>query len=153
MPMPELSIRYGDLRGQYDTLIAQTLASPATISTTLPQIQSLNQQIAAVLDQMLTELQYVRDGPNSDAYRDKLLEQLTRIQSDYNGLKSNTDSLETLRRIRSFQDETWKPTLFLYVMALIAAAVLFALLVIFRRQSTESSIAPTMSPTAMPTLT
>ncbi len=151
--MPELSIRYGDLRGQYDTLIAQTLASPATISTTLPQIQSLNQQIAAVLDQMLTELQYVRDGPNSDAYRDKLLEQLTRIQSDYNGLKSNTDSLETLRRIRSFQDETWKPTLFLYVMALIAAAVLFALLVIFRRQSTESSIAPTMSPTAMPTLT
>lgn len=153
MPMDELRVRYADLRGQYDTLIAQTLASPATITTTLPQIQSLNQQIAAVLDEMLAELQYVRDGPNSDAYRTQLLEQLSRIQSDYNGLKTNTDSLETLRRIRSFQDDSWKPSLLLYVLGLIAAAILLVLVMVFRRQSSESTIAPTTSPMAMPTLT
>ena len=153
MPMDDLRVRYADLRGQYDTLIAQTLASPGTVSTTLPQIQSLNQQIAAVLDQMLTELQHARDGPNSDAYRAQLLEQLTRIQTDYNGLKANTDSLETLRRIRSFQDDSWKPSLLLYVAGLVAAAILLVLLVLFRRQTSESSIAPSTSPQAMPTLT
>jgi hypothetical protein len=153
MPMDELNVRYADLRGQYDALIAQTLTSPATISTTLPQIQSLNQQIAAVLDQMLTDLQYARNGPNSDAYRDRLLEQLTRIQTDYTGLKTNTDSLETLRRIRSFQDDSWKPSLLLHVVALVAAAILLVLLMLFRRQTSESTIAPPMSPTAMPTLT
>jgi hypothetical protein len=153
MPMDELNARYADLRGQYDALITQTLTSPATISTTLPQIQSLNQQIAAVLDQMLTDLQYARNGPNSDAYRDQLLEQLTRIQTDYMGLKTNTDSLETLRRIRSFQDDSWKPSLLLHVVALVAAAILLVLVMLFRRQTSESTIAPTMSPTAMPTLT
>ena len=153
MPMDELNARYADLRGQYDALITQTLTSPATISTTLPQIQSLNQQIAAVLDQMLTDLQYARDGPNSDAYRTRLLEQLTRIQSDYTGLKANTDSLETLRRIRSFQDDSWKPSLLLHIVGLVAAAILLVLLMLFRRQTSESTIAPTMSPTAMPTLT
>ena len=153
MPMDELRARYADLRGQYDALIAQTLSSPGTVSTTLPQIQTLNQQIAAVLDEMLTELQYVREGPNSDAYRTQLLEQLTRIQTDYNGLKSNTDSLETLRRIRSFQDESWKPSLLLYVFGLIAAAILLVLVMLFRRQTSDSTIAPSTSPTAMPTLT
>jgi len=153
MPMDELNARYADLRGQYDALITQTLTSPATISTTLPQIQSLNQQIAAVLDQMLTDLQYARNGPNSDAYRDQLLEQLTRIQTDYMGLTTTTDSLETLRRIRSFQDDSWKPSLLLHVVALVAAAILLVLVMLFRRQTSESTIAPTMSPTAMPTLT
>ena len=153
MPMDELDARYAELRARYDTLIAQTLASPATISTTLPQIQSLNQEIAAVLDQMLTELQHARDGPNSDAYRDRLLEQLTRIQTDYTGLKTNTDSLETLRRIRSFQDDSWKPTLLLYVLGLIAAAILLVVVILLRRQTSDTTIAPTTSAPAMPTLT
>jgi hypothetical protein len=132
--------------------VNQGAQTPAQIQTLLPQIQSVNQQIAAVLDQMITQTQYVPPGPNSDTYRDQLVEQLTRIQSDYNGLKNNTDALKTLRRIRSFQDTSWQSTLALYLTGFLVVALLLVLVMLFRRQKSVSPTAPSMSPTAMPPL-
>jgi hypothetical protein len=129
------------------------VTTPAQLQTLLPQIQSLNQQIAAVLDRMLTEMQYARQGPNSDAYRAQLVEQLTRIQSDYNGLKTNTDTMQTLNRIRAFQDTTWQGTLFTYLGILLIAAVVLVLVMLFRRQKSESATMPSASPAAIPPLT
>jgi hypothetical protein len=148
----ELSARLTALRTQYTALVNQGAQTPAQIQTLLPQIQSVNQQIAAVLDQMITQTQYVPPGPNSDTYRDQLVEQLARIQSDYNGLKTNTDALKTLRRIRSFQDTSWQSTLALYLTGFLVVALLLVLVMLFRRQKSVSPTAPSMSPTAMPPL-
>jgi len=148
-----LTTRLTALRAQYTTLANQATATPDQIQTLLPQIQSVNQQIAAVLDQMLTQMQYAREGANSETYRSQLVEQLARIQLDYNGLKTNTDALQTLRRIRSFQDTSWQSTLFLYMGLFVLVAGLFALLVMFRRHASTSTSAPTMSPAAMAPLT
>lgn len=150
--MDELSKQYDTLKAQYDTLIAQALADPTKVSTVLPQIQTINQQMAGVLDKMLTQLQYARDGPNSDAYRDELTATLARIQSDYNGLKTNTDALQTLKRIRSFQDTSWSSSLLLYVGLFLLFAVALVLVMMFRRQTKLSTIAPAASPTAIPAL-
>jgi hypothetical protein len=148
-----LTAQYTALKAQYTTLANQAIATPAQIPTLLPQIQSVNQQIASVLDQMVQATQYARQSPNSDTYRDQLIEQLTRIQSDYNGLKTSTDALETLRRIRGAQDDSWKGPLFLYLMAFLAAAILLTLIILFRGQKKESPTAPASSPAAIPALT
>jgi hypothetical protein len=148
-----LSSRLSALRTQYTTLATQATATPAQMSTLLPQIQSVNQQIASVLDEMVTQLQYARAGANSDAYRTQLVEQLARIQMDYNGLKTNTDALQTLQRIRSFQDTSWRSTLFMYLAGFLGAAILLVLVMLFRRQKNVSASAPAMSPTAIPPLT
>ena len=148
-----LTTQYTSLKAQYSTLATQALNSPAQMTTLLPQLQLLNQQIASLLDQMLQAMQFAKQGPNSDRYRDQLVETLSRIQTDYNGLKTNTDTLETLRRIRGAQDESWKGTLFIYLMAFIAAAVLLTLVILFRGQKKVSAAAPSMSPPAMPALT
>jgi ribosomal protein L29 len=153
MTLAELNTQYTALRAQYTTLANQAAANPGQIQTLLPQIQSVNQQIAAVLDQMLAQMQYARDGPNSETYRAELVEQLARIQLDYNGLKTNTDALQTLRRIRSFQDTSWQSTLFLYIGLFVLVAGLFALLVMVRRHASTSTMAPSPSPTAMAPLT
>jgi hypothetical protein len=149
----ELSARLTALRTQYTDLVNQGATTPAQIQTLRPQIQSVNQQIAAVLDQMITQTQYAQPGPNSDAYRDQLVEQLARIQSDYNGLKTNTDALRTLQRIRAFQDTSWQSTLGLYLAGFLVAVLLLVLVMLFRRQKSVSAIAPTTSPTAIPPLT
>jgi hypothetical protein len=128
------------------------VTTPAQLQTLLPQIQSLNQQIASVLDQMLTAMQYARQGPNSESYRDQLVEQLSRIQTDYNGLKTNTDTMETLRRIRGFQDESWKSPLLTYVAILLIAALVLVLVMLFRRQKADSATMPSASPAAIPPL-
>jgi hypothetical protein len=152
MGLTELNTQYTTLKASYDRLVAQALANPGRIAVILPQIQTINQEMATVLSQMLTELQYARESSNSDAYRTQLIETLTRIQSDYNGLKTNTDALQTLRRIRSFQDTSWKSTLTMYLALFLVVGILLALVVLFRRQTKVSTIAPTMSPTAMPPL-
>lgn len=151
--LDSLSTQLASLRSQYTALASQAVATPAQLQTLLPQIQSLNQQIATVLDRMLTEMQYARQGPNSDAYRTQLVEQLTRIQSDYNGLKTNTDTMQTLNRIRAFQDTTWQGTLFTYLGILLIAAVVLVLVILFRRQKSESATMPSASPAAIPPLT
>lgn len=153
MPLDELQTRLTSLRSQYTSLAAQATATPAQMQTLLPKIQSLNQQIAAVLDQMLQEMQYAREGSNSEAYRAQLVEQLTRIQSDYNGLKTNTDALQTLQRIRSFQDDSWKGTLFTYLAVFLGVAVLLVIVMLVRRQASASTMAPSASAAAMPPLT
>lgn len=151
--LDELNTRLASLRSQYTALASQAVTTPAQLQTLLPQIQSLNQQIATVLDQMLQEMQYARQGPNSDAYRTQLVEQLTRIQSDYNGLKTNTDTMQTLNRIRAFQDTTWQGTLFTYLGILLIAAIVLVLVMLFRRQKKESATMPSASPAAIPPLT
>ena len=148
----DLNAQYETLKRQYDTLITQTLAEPTRLSTALPQIQSINQQMSTLLDQMLTQLQYARNGPNSDAYRDQLTETLARIQMDYNGLKTNTDALQTLRRIRSFQDTSWQSSLNLYLALFLIFAIVLVLVMLFRRQTNASTPAPSASPAAIPTL-
>ena len=148
-----MTTQLATLRTQYTTLANQATTTPAQVQTLLPQIQSLNQQIASVLDQMLTQMQYARDGLNSDAYRDQLAEQLAQIQSDYNGLKTNTDALQTLKRIRSFQDTTWQSSLNLYMALFLVFAAGLVLVMLFRRQTKVSAIAPSTSPPAMPAFT
>ena len=148
----DLSARLATLRTQYTTLATQATTTPAQVPTLLPQIQTINQQIAAVLDQMIAQLQHARQGPNSDAYRDELTATLARIQMDYNGLKTNTDALQTLRRIRSFQDTSWQPTLNLYLALFCIFTIVLVLVMLFRRQTKESTPATIASPPAMPTL-
>jgi hypothetical protein len=148
-----LTTRLTALRAQYTTLANQATAAPAQIQTILPQIQTVNQQIAAVLDQMLTQMQYAREGANSETYRSQLVEQLARIQLDYNGLKTNTDAMQTLQRIRSFQDTSWQSTLMLYIGLFVFVAGLFALVVMVRRYTNTSASAPSPSPAAMAPLT
>ena len=153
MTLAELTTQYTALRAQYTTLANQATANPGQIQTLLPRIQSVNQQIAAVLDQMLTQMQYANDGSNSETYRAQLVEQLARIQMDYNGLKTNTDAMQTLRRIRSFQDTSWQSSLMLYIGLFVVIAGLLALLVMFRRHASTSTIAPSPSPAAIAPLT
>jgi hypothetical protein len=152
MGIEELNTQYATLKDSYDRLITEALADQTRLPTILPQIQTINQQMASVLDQMLTELQYAREGSNSEAYRTQLLETLTRIQMDYNGLKTNTDAMQTLRRIRSFQDTSWQGSLTIYLAIFLVVAILLALVVLFRRQAKDSSMAPSTSPAAMPPL-
>jgi hypothetical protein len=153
MPLDELNTQLTSLRAQYTQLASQATANPSQVATLLPQIQTLNQQIASVLDQMLQEMQYAQQNANSEAYRDQLVEQLSRIQMDYNGLKANTDTMQTLRRIRSFQDDSWKSPLFTYIALLLVAALVLVLVMLFRRQKKDSATMPSTSPAAIPPLT
>lgn len=153
MALDELSKQLTALRAKYTSLADQAATNPERAQTLLPEIQAVNQQIAAVLDKMVTQTQYTSQDPNSEAYRNQLIEQLARIQMDYNGLKMNTDTMETLRRIRGFQDTSWKGSLGLYVLLLLVAAGMLVLTIVLRRQTKDKTAAPSASTAAITPLT
>lgn len=98
----------------------------------------LNKQIA---DQLQTQLAVVaRASPQETVQRQELLEQLRRIQQDYDGLTRGRDTLETLRRIRMDQEQTVGRTLTIYLVVFLIVALLLLVVLFFRGQDTTSAI-------------
>ena len=153
--MDELNKRYASLTSQYDQLVQDTLANPEKLDQNVEQVIKINTQISSTLDEMIGILTLAKSS-NTDmlVYRDELLAKLAKIQKEYNGLTSNSDKLETLRRIRAFQDESWKSTLRIYLFALIAVVIVVAIVLMFKKSQTDD-MTPTMPTSAamMPPLT
>jgi hypothetical protein len=145
--------RFQTLAAQYEALANEALSNPAKMQGNIEKMKAINTQMAAILDSTIHEM--TASGPSSDLtrQRDELIEKLVRIQRDYNGLLTNTDKLETLRRIRGFQETDWKSKLRIYIIALAVLAVVLALFVLFRRQKTLSTAMAPMSATSTPAFT
>lgn len=137
--MDELNKRYTTLVSQYNTQIDDALTSPSNLDEKIGRIAETNKRISATLDEMLQIV--TMSKPKLAVYRDELLQKLAKIQRDYDNLVSNQDKLETLRRIREFRDESWRRTLYLYLIAFLALAVLIGILILWKGGYTKETTA------------
>jgi len=152
--MDVLEKQYRERLKAYDSLIAQTIRDPSKISSTLPQIQAIQTQMSSIVDKMIAEVTLAKQGDRLAQRRNELIEQLQRIQRDYTDLRNSSDKLETLRRIRAFEDQSWQGTFQMYLIAFIVFAVVVALVLIFKRIQAPAINAITPSnPTAITPLT
>jgi len=152
--MDVLEKQYRERLKAYDSLIAQTIRDPSKISSTLPQIQAIQTQMSSIVDKMIAEVTLAKQGDRLTQRRNELIEQLQRIQRDYTDLRNSSDKLETLRRIRAFEDQSWQGTFQMYLIAFIVFAVVVALVLIFKRIQAPAINAITPSnPTAITPLT
>jgi hypothetical protein len=151
--MSDYKRHYTALHAQYTQLIEQVLANPATATEKVPQVMAVATQIANVLDEAAKDLALVPSPSQAIvAEQQELTQQLQRIQRDYSGLVQNTDKVETLRRIRSYQDESWRPTFAFHLIAFFVLVILLLLVIVFTRQRENTTTSP-MSATMRPTLT
>lgn len=151
--MSEYKAEYDRLVAQYTQLIDETIGDPSTLNANLPKITATATQLAAVLEEMTRQLATVSTPTTTlEQERDVLLQRLRQIQLDYNGLLQNTDKLETLRRIRDYQDTSWRSTFNLYLIPFFILALVLFLVVLFVRQRDATSSSP-MSATTSPSLT
>lgn len=140
------------LSAEYQRLADESLSNPAKVQTNVEKMKDINMRMASILDRTIHEITMGISG-DVDRQRNELIQKLVRIQKDYNGLLVNTDKLETLRRIRGFQETDWKSDLRIYMIVLAVLAVVLFLFVFFRRQKTFSSTVAPMSATSTPALT
>lgn len=145
--------QYQILAERYQSLADEALRNPAKLQENTNTMRKLNQQMAGLLDNAITDL--TASGARGDlaSQRDELIEKLRRIQRDYNGLLVNTDKIQTLKRIRGFQEEDWKSKLKLYIIFFSILAGIMFLFVLFKRQKTESINTAPISESSMPPLT
>lgn len=142
--MDALRVKYEQQTKEYEALVDQGDASK------VPKLRELNASIAKTLNEMIEQVTFLKkDTPSLKKERDELIERLRQIQKDYNGLLVNTDSLETLRRIRQQESTEANRQLYIYVGLFLAACLLIALFLMFFPQRNDMTAASaSMPPTA-----
>lgn len=145
--------QYRELALKYQTLADEGISNPQKMTENVEKMKVINARMAEILDSMIHGMAESGMEGELGKQRDELIQKLVRIQRDYNGLLVNTDTLETLRRIRGFEESGWKKTLNMYFIIFIVVAVLFFLLLLFRRQKVVSTNTAPASASSAPPLT
>ena len=148
--MDELTKKYQDLDKEYKATAERALAATTaeTINTEVEKLRALNLQIAAVLEQMLAMVADVKNETGTlRIARDELTMKLARIQRDYSDLNKQTDRLETLRRIRQYEQVVADRSMYLYLGIFLAFCVVL-LLVILVKGYFQKKLAMTPMPMA-----
>lgn len=145
--------RYAQLNAEYLALVNEILESPSRGRREIPKVTALASQIAKVLDDAAKDLAMVPGGSEElERERTELVQRLQQIQQDYSGLVQNTDKIETLHRIRAYQDTSWRPTFTFHLVAFFVLVLVLFLVILFLRQRENTTTSP-MSATINPAFT
>jgi hypothetical protein len=133
--MSELRIRYERLQQDYDRTMNDAIAKNDV--SKLKELKKLNEEMSKVLSELLTQ-----SAKHNTGDEEELVKRLQQIQKDYNGLITATDDLETLRRIRAYEEDTSKKSLTGYLIAMIVVALLvIGAMFVFQRALSTPTIA------------
>ena len=128
---------------QYQNIIETAITEKD--SSKLPEIIALNIALTNRLDTMLSLLATMKQNNSAEAELTELLADLRQIQRDYNGLIKETDTLETLRRIRQQEDVSIKRELYWYLIIFVFVAILLiAYLIFYGKRAATAPIANTV---------
>jgi hypothetical protein len=141
--MDALRTAHSNQLNQYKTLIETAVENRD--SSKLPEIIAINIALTSRLDTMLTLLATMKQNNSAEAELTELLADLRQIQRDYNGLIKETDTLETLRRIRQQEDVSIKRELYWYLIVFVFVAILLiAYLIFYGKRAATAPIANTV---------
>lgn len=152
-----LQSQYTQQQKDYASLVsgAQTLKDPVSLNTAVNNIKAKNREIQATLDKMLRIVATSSSSSKTlDSNKQALLRRLRELTDDYNQLLTNNDTIETLRRIRAYEESKTGSKIQLYLMAFAAAVVLLLVVIFAMSYFKKSATMPTaaISP-AMPSFT
>lgn len=128
---------------EYEALIKTAIANRD--SSKLQDIRTMNNALTARLNTMIQQLVTMKNNYSAENELQALLADLRQIQRDYNGLIKETDTLETLRRIRQQEDVSIKRELYWYLIVFVFIAILFiGYLIFYGKRAATAPIANTV---------
>lgn len=135
MTMDELKAQYARQTAEYDKLIQEALRTKK-----VDDVKRMNVALAATLERMIEVTTRARNQ-SSDlrGERDTLIATLRRIQADYNGLLRDTDTLETLRRIREYETVKADKSIYSYLIIFLVGCLVLLLVMVLRSQTTSTA--------------
>lgn len=146
--MDELRAKYEQQIKEYEDLV-KTAIQTEDVSQ-VPILREKNIAISTTLNRMIEKLTFLKkETPSLSSERDVLISRLRQIQQDYDGLKENTDKLETLRMIRQQEGTEANRQLYLFIGFFLLMCLVMVLYLAFATHRKDST-APmaSMPPTA-----
>ena len=126
--MADLEAEYQRRKTIYDNLVASALAT--NDASKVDAIAAAKQAMNETLSKMLALS--ARSGTSDQ--QDELIRRIMEIQRDYNGLLVATDKLETLRKIRQFQESRTGADLKIYGLGFLIAGLALVVMITRRRE-------------------
>ena len=143
--MDELKAKYERQLKEYDDAINQAISTQD--ASKIDSLRQMNTALSKTLNEMIEKLTFLKkDTPELVQYRDQLVARLRQIQQDYNGLLVNTDTLETLRRIRQQESGEAKRELYWYMLFFLVVSVAMMLYLLFMTQRKDMTAMSANSP-------
>jgi hypothetical protein len=120
--MEELEQKFQKQKAVYDQLVADALTN--SDSNAITSIAAAKKAMSDTLSEMLE----LSESTNRNDQQEELIRRIMEIQRDYNGLLVSTDKLETLRKIRQFQDSRADVNLKIYGLGFLVASLALVIL-------------------------
>jgi hypothetical protein len=120
--MEELEQKFQKQKAVYDQLVADALTN--SDSNAITSIAAAKKAMSDTLSEMLE----LSESTNRNDQQEELIRRIMEIQRDYNGLLVSTDKLETLRKIRQFQDSRADVNLKIYGLGFLIASLALVIL-------------------------
>jgi hypothetical protein len=120
--MEELEQKFQKQKAVYDQLVADALTN--SDSNAITSIAATKKAMSDTLSEMLE----LSESTNRNDQQEELIRRIMEIQRDYNGLLVSTDKLETLRKIRQFQDSRADVNLKIYGLGFLIASLALVIL-------------------------
>lgn len=147
--MDSLRQKYETQVKEYDRLVDEAIKAGDV--SQIPKLREMNAQLAQVLNDMISQLTFLKQNtPNLKKERDELIERLRQIQRDYNGLLVNTDTLETLRRIRQQESRESDRQLYWFLIFFMVVCIAIVAYLLFVGQTKERTAASARIPPRTP---
>lgn len=143
---------YDNLKKEYEIKYLEytrIVGSPSPTSEQIDRLRVLNREISQLLQQMISVTDTNQTKVLDQRYNE-LSQVLNRIERDHGILSQNSDRLETLRRIREFEEVRTNGTVNIFAVLLLVAALALLIVMIFSAYSTN---AVTMSAPTSPAMT
>lgn len=140
--------RYADLKKQFDTKKGEydaLLATQNPSEADMQKLRTLNREMFVILEEAILALKTSQPAEMEVASRE-LSAVLTRIERDYGALSSGSDRIETLRRIREFEEVRSNGLVNIYAILLLVFAVGLLVIMIFSQRVSASSAMPLTRP-------
>lgn len=137
--MDELKAKYQRQLKEYNDAIDQAITTQD--ASKVGPLRQMNMALSATLNEMIETLTFLKkETPQITSYRDELMTRLRAIQKDYNGLRTNTDTLETLRRIRQQESGEVNRQLYWYMIFFLLVSVVMVLYLVFMTQKKDTTV-------------
>jgi hypothetical protein len=144
--MQALEREYEEKKRVYDTLVSAN--NPTANSS---RITTLNGELAALLQEMLSQVTTMRgNAARLESYRNELIRKLVSVQNERTILQEQKDQYATLHKLQTHEQTIFNSTLFWYAIALGIVFVIFFFILVRKGQSAPTMPTMTTSATTMP---
>jgi hypothetical protein len=148
----QLKTEFDTKKSAYDALIAAASRSTNPTDADINQLRTMNRELFALLEQTIQALSTIQSEELGTLNRE-LAATLNNLERQYSILSENADKVETLRRIRGFEETKSGGNVGTLMIALLVVSLAMLVIMMFSQRTKAPATAATMTPPSMANFT